>query len=145
MPMLTRRRCRDRQDCWRVFYGDVCVGTIGRRAGVPIDVDQWEWGCGFYPGTEPGEGYSGTGATFEAARTGFEAAWRTFLPMRTEADFQAWRDQRKWTAWKYAMHDAGLKMPTQRPNGRSRCFCGLEIDIRGMDQHVRDAHRPVAA
>jgi len=55
---------------------------------VPIDVDQWEWGCGFYPGTEPGEGYSGTGATFEAARTGFEAAWRTFLPMRTEADFQ---------------------------------------------------------
>ena len=41
---------------------------------MPTSVDQWEWGCGFYPG----EGSSGgTGATFEAARAAFEAAWRT--------------------------------------------------------------------
>lgn len=60
MTALTRRRSRDRQDCWRVFYGDVCVGTAGRRAGVPNDVDQWEWGCGFYRGTDPGEGGSGS-------------------------------------------------------------------------------------
>jgi hypothetical protein len=46
MPALTRRPDRDRQDCWRVFYGEVCVGTIGRRAGVSNGVDQWEWGCG---------------------------------------------------------------------------------------------------
>jgi hypothetical protein len=83
MPMLTRHPDRDRQDCWRVFYGDVCVGTVGRRTGV--GVDQWEWGCGFYPGTDPGEGRSGTGATFEAARAAFEAAWGVFLPTRTEA------------------------------------------------------------
>jgi hypothetical protein len=68
-------------------------------------------GCGFYPGTEPGEGSGGTGATFEDARTGFEAAWRAFLPTRTEADFQAWRDQRDWTAWKYALQGAGLPLP----------------------------------
>jgi hypothetical protein len=83
MPKLTRRCSPDRQNYWRVFYGDVCVGTIGRRAGVPIDVDQWEWSCGF---------------SFEVARTGFEAAWRAFLPTRTEANFQAWRDRRDWTA-----------------------------------------------
>jgi hypothetical protein len=42
MPPLTRRRipCA-RNEAWRVFYGDVPVGTIGRRAGVPIHVDQW--------------------------------------------------------------------------------------------------------
>jgi hypothetical protein len=42
------------------------------------------------------------------------------------------------------MHDAGMKLPTQVAAGRSRCFCGSEIDIRGLDKHVRDAHRPVA-
>jgi len=146
MTALTRRPDRDRQDCWRVFFGDVCVGSIASRAGVPIGVDQWEWGCGFYPGTDPGEGSGGTGATFEAVRAEFEAAWRIFLPTRTEADFQAWRDQRDRTAWKYAMWDAGMKMPTQRPDGRSRCFCGAKIDIRSTEQHIRDAHRrPVEA
>jgi hypothetical protein len=42
MPPLTRRRipCAG-NEAWRVFYGDVPVGTIGRRAGVPIHVDQW--------------------------------------------------------------------------------------------------------
>ncbi|MBU6463950.1 MAG: hypothetical protein KGK01_01225 [Bradyrhizobium sp.] len=56
------------------------------------DVDQWEWGCGFYPGTDPGEGSGGIAATFEAARADFEAARRTFRPARTEADYQAWRN-----------------------------------------------------
>ena len=145
MPALTRRPDRYRQDCWRVFYGDVCVGTIGRRTGVPNGVDQWEWGCGFYPATERGEGSTGTAATFEAARAAFEAACGVFLPTRTEADFQAWREQRDRTAWKYAMWDAGMKMPAQRPDGTSRCFCGAEIDIRGVEQHIREAHQGMVA
>lgn len=40
MPELTRRRYPERQDCWHVYYGDVCVGTIARRSGCPVDVDQ---------------------------------------------------------------------------------------------------------
>ena len=35
MPELTRRRYRERQDCWHVYYGDVHVGTIARRVGIP--------------------------------------------------------------------------------------------------------------
>jgi hypothetical protein len=36
MPKLTRRRYPERPDCWRVYYGDVRVGTIARRAaGAP--------------------------------------------------------------------------------------------------------------
>jgi hypothetical protein len=73
MPDLTRRRYKERRDCWYVYYSDVCVGTIARRAGCPVDVDQWEWGCGFYPGTEPGQDENGTAADFEAA-------WRRLLP-----------------------------------------------------------------
>jgi hypothetical protein len=130
----------DRQDCWRVFYGDVCVGTIGPRAGVPNGVDQWEWDCGFYPGTDPGEGSSGTAATFEAARIGFEAAWHAFLPTRTEADLQEWRDPRDWITWKYEMRDRGCRLPTEFAHGRSRCFCGATIDIRTLHLHVREAH-----
>ena len=54
------------------------------------------------PGSKPGECTGGTAATFEEARSAFEAAWRVFLAKRTEADFQAWRDHRAWTARKYA-------------------------------------------
>ena len=41
MPALTRRRSKDAPaESWQIFYGDVQVGTIGIRAGVPVDVDQ---------------------------------------------------------------------------------------------------------
>jgi hypothetical protein len=140
MPELTRRRYPERQDCWHVYYGDVHAGTIARRTGCPVDVDQWEWKCGFYPGIEPGGHQGGTAVDFDHARADFEAAWLTILPRLTEADFQKWRYQRDATAWKYAMWDAGMKMPTQLPSGRSRCYCGASIDIAGVSEHVRSAH-----
>ncbi len=64
-----------------------------------------------YPGSEPGEYLSGTAATFDQARADFEAAWRVFSAKRTEADYQAWRDQRNWTAEKYRRFDRGERMP----------------------------------
>ena len=119
MPALTRRRDRDRhEECWRVFYGDVHVGTIAIRAGIPHDKPAWGWRCGFYPGSEPGEYLSGTAATFDHARADFAKAWQVFSAKRTEADYQAWRDQRDWTASKYAMWERGELLPTQQPRTR---------------------------
>jgi len=89
-----------------LFYGDVQVGTIARRTGCPVDVDQWEWSCGSYPGMGPDESQSGTAVGFEQARTDFEASWRLILPTLSEANFQEWRDQRNWTARKYTMWGA---------------------------------------
>ena len=60
---------------------------------------------------EPGEQRYGTSASFEAARVAFEAAWRDFLPKRSEADFKAWRDQEAWTAEKYRRFDRHERMP----------------------------------
>jgi hypothetical protein len=111
MPTLTRRRYPERPDCWHVYYGDVRVGTIARRVGNPHDTDPWEWNCGFYPGSHPREHTSDTAATFEQACADFERAWAAFLPNRTEADFQAWRDQQAWTAEKYRRFDRGERMP----------------------------------
>jgi hypothetical protein len=144
MPALTRRRYPERHDCWHVYYGDVHVGTIARRVGNPHDTDPWEWACGFYPGCHPGEHTNGTAATFDEARAGFEEAWRVFLSNRTEADFQEWRDQRDFTAWKYRMHDTGHWLSTQSPTGRSQCYCGAAITIAGLDDHVLAAHRSAA-
>jgi len=112
MPYLTRRHYPERPDCWQAFYGDVQVGTIARRAGVPVDVDQWEWGCGFYPGMEPGQSLNGTAAYFGQARNCFELAWQRILATLTEANFQEWRDQRDRTARKYAMWDRGERLPS---------------------------------
>jgi ATPase MipZ len=44
------------------------------------------------------------------------------------------------TAWKYAMHDAGCRMPTQCASGVARCFCGATMDIQGTATHVYAAH-----
>jgi hypothetical protein len=109
--MLARRRYPERPDCWHIFYGDVPVGTIARRVGNPHDTDPWQWDCGFYPGSHPGEHQDGTAAIFDQARADFERAWAAFLPNRTEADFQAWCDQQAWTAEKYRRFDRGERMP----------------------------------
>jgi hypothetical protein len=73
-----------------VYYGDIHANTIIERVGNPHDTDRWEWRCGFYPGSNPGEHQSGTAASFAEARANFERAWRVFLSKRTEADFQVW-------------------------------------------------------
>jgi hypothetical protein len=117
MPALSRRR-----------YGDVHVGTIGERAGVPVDVDQWEWTCGFYPGRERGEHLHGTASDFFTARREFEIAWRELSATKTEADYQAWRDRRDRTAEKYAMWARGEKPPP--PSSMMRCVCGVRFDSR---------------
>jgi hypothetical protein len=134
MPTLTRRRDLDAQDeCWQIYYGDVRVGTIPKRIGIPPDEDPWGWSCGFYPGSNPRECTNGAAATFDQARADFEGAWRIFLANRTEADFQEWRDQQAPTAWKYAMWAAGQKLPSQKPNSLMRCPCGGAFDSHDPD------------
>jgi len=140
---LTRRRSADRPDCWLIYYGDVHGGTIAMRVGNPHDTDRWEWVCGFYSGSRPGEIRSGTAATFAEARDGFGIAWKIFLSNRTDADFQAWRHQRDLTERKYAMWANGLKLPTQLASGRSKCLCGAIIDIQNTQHHVYAAHAEV--
>jgi hypothetical protein len=83
---------------------------------------------------------SGYASTFDLAHADFEAAWKNYLPQCTEAAFIEHRRQRAWTAWKYAMHDAGLPLPTQLASGRARCFCGAAINLAVTDLHVPNAH-----
>jgi hypothetical protein len=128
MPALTRRRYSERQDCWHVYYGDVHVGTIAIQPGVPVDVDQWGWDIGFYPGTKPHQERGGTAATFDHARIGFEVAWQALLPTLTEADFDRWREALDRTALKYAMWERREKMLSQKPNTMMRCPCGETFD-----------------
>ena len=129
MPELTRRRSPDAaEECWHVYYGDVHVGTIAIRSGIPHDEDPWGWSCGFYPGSAPGEFLTGKAIDFDEARAGFEDAWRVFSAKRSEADYQAWRDQRDWTERKYAMRKAGERMPSQMPSSLMRCPCGESFD-----------------
>jgi hypothetical protein len=115
MPALTRRRDHDRsEESWLIYYDDVHVGTIAQCVGNPgtaPNAPKWQWRCGFYPGSRPGERIGGTAASFYAARETFETAWRVFVAKRTEADFQAWREHQAWTAEKYRRFDRGERMP----------------------------------
>jgi hypothetical protein len=143
---LTRRPDKDprHRGGWFVYFGDVQVGHIGIRAGVPVDEHQWGWRFGVYPGCDPGQASDGTGETFEEAKAEFEEAWNLLRPTRTEAHFELWRAQRNFTAWKYRMREH-LKMPTQTKNDRARCFCGAEISNRSIDAHIQQAHRGIGA
>jgi hypothetical protein len=105
MPALTRKRINNRPETWYVHYAGVRVGVIVERSGAPPSSDQWQWICGFYPGSNPSEDRHGTAATFETARAAFEAAWREYLPKRTETDFEEWREDGAWHAAKYARFD----------------------------------------
>ena len=121
------------------------VGWIGERAGVPVDVDQWGWSCGFYPGSHPGEHLTGTAADFETARAEFEEAWRMFSAKRTEADYQEWRDEREWTARKYATWSRGERMPRQQPSSMMRCVCGVRFDSHKLAQSYNHRRHIYAA
>ncbi len=144
-PALTRRREPEvHQETWQIYYGDTRVGTIGERAGVPKDVDQWGWSCGFYPPSHRGLLEDGTAQTFDQARAEFEAAWLAYLPRCTEADFVENRRQRAFTAWKYRMHDTGTLLPTQLASGQSKCFCGAPLTIASVDSHIEQAHMDMA-
>ena len=64
-----------------------------------------------------------------------------FIGIRNgEADFEEYRRDRAFHAWKQAMSDAGLKLPTQVADGRAVCFCGATIGIDDMTRHVYTAH-----
>ncbi|MBR1157442.1 hypothetical protein [Bradyrhizobium sp. JYMT SZCCT0428] len=143
MPELTRRPHPERSDCWHVYYGDVQVGTIAVQSGLPVKAKQWRWDVGSYPASHRGHNRSGYAASFEEARAGFEAAWKGYLPKCTEADFNEYRRQRAWTAWKYAMYDAGLPLPTQSTSGQARCFCGAAVNNAGVHRHILEAHMAV--
>jgi hypothetical protein len=129
MPVLTRRRSDNpHQVTWHVYYGDIHVGTIGQRAGVPVDVDQWHWSCGFYPGLHPGQHRYGIAANFSEARDGFESDWASVLPEIPEDAFEEWRHQRDWTERKYAMWVRGEKLPSEIFSSMMRCVCGIQFD-----------------
>ena len=142
MSELTRRRDRSRnEETWLIFLEDVHIGTIGRRAGVPTEAEQWGWRCGFLlSGSRRSARAEWTAADFDHARSEFGAAWRTLRLSYTDADFTDYRRARAWTAWKQTMWKTGRKLPTQTQEGRARCFCGAEIDIASMDGHVTAAH-----
>ena len=144
MAALIRRRDPNaRKESWAILYGDVQVGTIGIAAGVPTHGHRWVWRCGLPQVIVRDLRTAGAAATFEDGRADFEAAWSTYLPRCTEADFDEYRRQEAWTRWKYRMRDAGCRMPTQVPELRSRCFCGTETGV-GFEEHVYASHMEAA-
>lgn len=129
MPRLTRRPDKDpHRRGWEICYGDVRVGHIGLRAGVPMHADQWGWSCSFYPGLEPGMQRSGVAVTFEAAREAFETAWSQLLPDIPESAFDEWRRDRDWRAAMMAKRARGEKLDSEVRNTLMRCVCNTVFD-----------------
>jgi|UPI0004276475 hypothetical protein len=126
---LTRRRSDNpHEETWHIYSGDVRIGTIGVRAGVPVHADQWAWSMGFYPAMEPGRWRSGIAATFEAAREAFEIAWSETQPSVPESAFDEWRRDRDWRAAVAAKRARGEKLDSEIRSTLMRCVCGTTCD-----------------
>jgi hypothetical protein len=82
----------------------------------------------------------GTQPTYDEAKAEFEKAWEWLGPQITPAMRTEWHHDRAWTAWKYAMREAGCKLPSQTTTGVSRCFCGAEITAESVPGHVDAEH-----
>jgi hypothetical protein len=102
------RRPGDGSECWHIYWRDIKAGTISRATGMPNAKNCFTWSAGFYLGCHPRQIISGTADTFDEAREKFLPAWLKFARSRKPEDFEAWRDQQRWTAEKYAARDAGL-------------------------------------
>jgi hypothetical protein len=137
MRELTGRPHPERSDSWHVYYGDVQVGTIAVQSGLRHTLGN---GAGIAGSIRCHIAVARARGYADEARAGFERAWTNYLPRCTEADFDEYRRERAWTAWKYAMYAAGLQLPTQSTSGQARCFCGATIDMAVTDRHVHDAH-----
>jgi hypothetical protein len=63
----------------------------------------------------------------------------TWLPKFTEATFNEYCRQRAMDAWKRVTWEAGLKLPTQVADGRSRCSTARRFRIADVE-HVLAVH-----
>lgn len=131
MTLTRRRDATENLEQWSIWDDNVRVGLM-RQVGSTGGAVIWQWGCW--------GGATGSADTFDAARQAFQKAWECISPTITAEDRKAWLEQEAETAWKYAMHDAGCRMPTQSPDGWSHCFCGARITISGVMDHIRAAH-----
>ncbi len=140
MTDLTRRRLNERFESWGIYYCDVKVGVLSHLPGTGSQMI-WQWSCGFYPGCDRQTQMSaGNEDSFDGAKAAFQAAWSRLQAQITPAMIAEWREQQAFTAWKYAMWDAGCEMPTQSSTGNSRCFCGAEITMAGVPTHILSTH-----
>jgi len=97
-------------------------------------------GVNIVNGASQVQNITGTSANLFQAWAAFEDAWEEYLPLCNERVFTEHRRKRVWTAWKQRMWNAGCRMPTQNDDGRSHCFCGVEIDVIDLERHVYAAH-----
>jgi hypothetical protein len=134
---LTRRRADNQhQETWNVYYGDVLVGSIYERAGVPNDVEPWGWTCGFHPGMGPGQHTYGVADDFKSARAGFEADWNRLLPTLKPEAFAEWRSFRDHKAEILAKRQRGEKLDTEFPSSMMRCVCGARFDSHNPEESL---------
>lgn len=77
--------------------------------------------------------------TFDKVRADFEAAWRQYLPKRTKADFQAWRNHRDWTA--RAASDSRRNSRCCKSDGRKSLDSAATADVTSACRASPDSAR----
>jgi hypothetical protein len=129
--IFSRRRSQNAAMSAGMSSTATCMLAI--RAGNPNDNDPWEWRCGFYPGSRPGECRTGTAASLDEARAGFEEAWKVFLAAWSRPTFRN------------GATSATVRRRTCRSRSRSRSCLGNSTSSKSRRSPLRLRGRPGAS
>jgi hypothetical protein len=95
---------------------ELAVGGIRKDSG-PALREFWAWSA---------PGINGQAASREEAMTAIKSGWRA-----TDAELAEMRRQQEWTAYKYALFDAGYRQQIRL--GIIHCPCGETFDPRDFE------------
>jgi hypothetical protein len=151
LPALTRRRYPERHDCWHVYYGDVHVGTIAPRTGVPHDEDPWGWSCGF---ASRGM-HQRIGRNFRPGARRLRSRMARVSVEADESRFSGVARRAGLDRAQICHVAAGERLPSQKPSSLMTCPCGEVFDSHRLEHtliHVpyisavaRGTNRPAMA
>ena len=81
-------------DDYTVMWGELPIGRIMKRSGVPSQADQWWYGFTFYGPPWLG-GYSGHGTDLDDCKAKFKAAWTRIRAELSDADIAKAHEMRR--------------------------------------------------
>jgi hypothetical protein len=84
-------------ECWHVHYGRYARRDHRDPHSYPHDEYPWGWSCDFFSSNHPRQHADGVAAA------SIRLAPPILASKRSEADFQAWRDERDWMGWEAAL------------------------------------------
>jgi hypothetical protein len=105
VPTLSRKQINEQPERWHIHYAGVRVGLIQQRSGAPPSSNKWDGIADSIPAAIPASNDTAPPRRLIKPELRSRRHGETYLPSRTEADFEQWRQDAAYHAAKYSGWD----------------------------------------